>query len=622
MKENMARRPYMQQPKDRSGWIFRWSIPLRYRKAAGATEWKRSLGSTFQEALERYPAVFLEFSAYQAELFRKAESEETFYAGSDNVPPVTYKILGARERRVLDHFLSSRVYTYLDMYDGEITEATEEALDALEAEQKEYLKRLQSAMRRMSPPEDWIEEIQGEMSNALAIRLHPDCLDRRDFFLRALDTEIKSVNALLKRLRGEELVLTPQKPAQPVAAIVAAPIPTGPTLLDAFNAWANVRTRSGGGKTDNEYRGFAERFGQFVCGFPLEQVGLTTISALTRERQVGREWIEHVARSQGVEYKTLRKYKSALSTIFQLAVENGKTDVNPFTFKLANLQLRGTNAEVRKGNKAGRSPLPAPLVERYFNGPLFSGPGFDRRMPPPVAYWFPLILRFTGARPLEVSFLMRDDIVLPEDYTTPAHQLAGHGNASWIYFYSDVPGVGGQARPIKTGVSLRRMPIPEILLKLGFTEYIRSVSRGQWLFPMQVSADNPANRARYALNALGDYLRTTLDEQNPLYVTYSFRHNVVDEAREAGVEQEVRDALLGHTEGDNRSKNAGETFYGARWYPGEPLREAAALLASRHQLPQSFPRWEDYRSQAPDFSGVVRAPRALPLKRRSTNIDI
>ena len=83
--------------------------------------------------------------------------------------------------------------------------------------------------------------------------------------------------------------------------------------------------------------------------------------------------------------------------------------------------------------------------------------------------------------------------------------------------------------------------------------------------PMHVPQAKPASRSVYALNALGDYLRTTLEVRDPLLVTYSFRHTVIDEARSAEVPQEDRDALLGHQEGDNRQKNSGELFYGARW---------------------------------------------------------
>lgn len=100
-------------------------------------------------------------------------------------------------------------------------------------------------------------------------------------------------------------------------------------------------------------------------------------------------------------------------------------------------------------------------------------------------------------------------------------------------------------------------------------------------------------------------------------VTCSFRHTVIDEAREAGIPKEVRDNLVGHAEGDNRAKNAGETYYGARWYPATPLLEAVAQLNGLHQLPQGFPTWTEFQQRKADFSQVVRSAKALPSKRGS-----
>jgi integrase len=343
---------------------------------------------------------------------------------------------------------------------------------------------------------------------------------------------------------------------------------------------------------------------------------------LARERQIGRRWLEHEAADRSVQRNTLKKHRSALSTLFSVAISNGLTDVNPFAFRLDSLQLRGTHAEESKSNKAARSPFSPELLTRYFSGPLFAGPGFDRRLPAPVAYWFPLLLRFTGARPLEIGYLMREDIVLAEELTE-AGQRAGHGKATWIYIFSDPLGPGGVVRPLKRGVSLRRFPVPQILLDLGFADYVRAIPRGQWLLPMPVAPDNPQNRARYALNALGDYLKTTLGIQEKQLVTYSFRHTVIDEAREVEVGQEVRDNLVGHSEGDHRSKNSGELYYGARWYPAKPLLKAATKLARTHRLPAGFPGWAEFQRRSPDFSGVTRAAKALPPKRgrRTTPVN-
>lgn len=633
MEKDVAKHPYLHQPKDRSGWVFRVVIPLRLRAYTKPRrrEFKETLGPTYQAAMERYHQALATWLQLRQSLEESARADGP--AIDDNyIPPVTYKYLTARQRRLLDHFVDSWVYRSAEAHDVQVPSiaANDEArqstgeetsfneLDEFEQDLKNELAELKGAMRRMQLPESWVEDKMSELGEVTGILLHPECAERNDFLFRLAAADIEALELSLGRLSGNKFRPTPPKPAGPFDDEDRTA--SGPTLLDAFTMWSNQRTRAGGGKTDNEYRAFAERFALFALDAPLERAPLATLAALTRERQIGRRWLEHVANSQGVQRKTLRKYRSAVSTLFAVAIDNGMTDVNPFSFKLTSLQLRGTTAEKSKGNKESRSPLPPSVMDTFFSGPLYDGPGFDRRLLPPVAYWLPLLLRFTGARPLELAFLMRDDIVLAEDGATEASQLAGHGDASWIYIFSDIRGVGDVARPVKTGVSLRRFPVPRILLDLGFADYVRSIPRGQWLLPMQFPVEKPQNRAVYALNALGDYRKTTLGILDSQYVTYSFRHTVIDEAREAGIAQEVRDNLVGHTEGDNRDKNAGEIYYGARWYPAKPLLEAVAELnLVMHRLPPNFPTWAEFQRRTPDFSNVARSPKAPPLKKPRRN---
>jgi len=597
------------------------AVPRRHPGAPedeSGREFKRTLGPTYEEALARYPGVALEWAEMRVALEHQFAEDPDRPHRPHHV--VTYKVLTTRERTLLDHLVTSWKYRSLDAHDWEVDDLSEdeaesdEQLAAIEADLKERQQALRAALRRNIAPDWFVEEVEEHLAVSLGIRLHPECADRRDYFLRMADAELKVLRLSLERLNpdesGDGYHATPPKPAGPFddEPDTSADVPT---LLTAFDIWANLKTRAGGGKTVNEYRGFAERFAQYALDAPLEHASLAAVASLARERQIGRRWLEHVATDQEVRRPTLRKYRSAMSTLFSVAVDNRLIDVNPFAFRLGSLQLRGTKADEIKSNNEARSPFPPELIARYFGGPLFAGPGFDRRLPASVTYWFPLLLRFTGARPLEISYLMRDDVVLADELTE-AGRRAGHGKASWIYIFSDPLGPGGVVRPLKRGVSLRRFPVPQVLLDLGFADYVRAVPRGQWLLPMPVSATNSTNRAWYALTALGDYLRTTLGVGEEQLVTYSFRHTVIDEAREVDVQQEVRNNLVGHSEGDHRSKNAGELFYGARWYPASPLLKAAAKLARVHQLPPGFPGWAEFQQRTPDFSGVVRVSKALP----------
>ena len=288
-----------------------------------------------------------------------------------------------------------------------------------------------------------------------------------------------------------------------------------------------------------------------------------------------------------------------MATVFQCALEADLMPHNPFAeVSLDGLALKGTAAQHAKAGKSARLPFSSAQLEQYFSGPLFAGPGFHVDLPASVAYWFPLMLRLTGARPVEISYLMRDDI-------------AQHDNSTWLYiFRDDVRAPDGTARRTKHDVSVRRVPLPQVLLDLGFMDYVSSVSHGQWLFPLEVPNVEEPNRPTYTLEALGDYRRITLGITDRRVVTYSFRHNIVDELRAAGIEAGTRDAFVGHAQGNAFDKNSGEIYYGHRWYPAAPLVDAVQRLFPTNPLPAGFPSWDEFVNASPDFHGVDRPPRA------------
>lgn len=103
----MAKRPYLQQPKDRSGWVFRVVIPKRLRLFhGGVSEFKRVLGPTYSEAIERYPAIAHDWATLHARLKELADSGET-HLESTYIPPATYKVFTARETKLLEHFIQT-----------------------------------------------------------------------------------------------------------------------------------------------------------------------------------------------------------------------------------------------------------------------------------------------------------------------------------------------------------------------------------------------------------------------------------------------------------------------------------------------------------------------------------
>lgn len=159
MEKDVAKRPYMQRSRDRTGWDFRVAIPLRLRPHAKQREFKRTLGPTYETACERYHDAMAEWVAMR-------QSLETKFAGNDDlttlahardrhrVPSATYKYLGDRERRLLDHFVNTWVYRSLGAHARDVPGMTVDERTRLVPELKDAVKNLETIIGDMKPDDD------------------------------------------------------------------------------------------------------------------------------------------------------------------------------------------------------------------------------------------------------------------------------------------------------------------------------------------------------------------------------------------------------------------------------------------------------------------------------------
>lgn len=148
-----------------------------------------------------------------------------------------------------------------------------------------------------------------------------------------------------------------------------------------------------------------------------------------------------------------------------------------------------------------------------------------------AAYWIPVLALYTGARLEELGQLAVDDV----------RQEAGR-------FYLDINDQG-ENKYLKTPGSKRRIPIHKDVLGLGFLDYMASVRQhGQEdLFPHVRSATE--KRTSAFSKWVNGYLRKQCGISDPRKVFHSFRHTFKDACREAGIPQDVHNALTGHTTG-------------------------------------------------------------------------
>ena len=114
-------------------------------------------------------------------------------------------------------------------------------------------------------------------------------------------------------------------------------------------------------------------------------------------------------------------------------------------------------------------------------------------------------------------------------------------------------------RSVKTDSSVRAVPIHSELLRIGFLEFVeqerKSGGRSARLFPKLTPGPKGGFGEAFS-KWFGRYKRD-LGIDNPSSVFHSFRHGFKDALRAAGVNEDVNDALTGHSGGNSVARGYG-----------------------------------------------------------------
>lgn len=207
---------------------------------------------------------------------------------------------------------------------------------------------------------------------------------------------------------------------------------------------------------------------------------------------------------------TINDHLVVLTGFFDYCIDNKVTTmINP---------VRGLLIP-RAHNKAeSYEPFKLPEVQKIFQPMLYV-----KKMKLPDFYWGPLVALFTGARAEEIASLDLEQIY-PE-------------NGIWIIDILEG----------KTENAVRKVPLHDQLLALGFVEYVQCLQKAGYkkLFPHLQDGKNGYKKNMCRM--FGEYL--DLPEVNivdPLKVFHSFRHTVVTKLTGAGVNEGLKRAMVGH----------------------------------------------------------------------------
>jgi integrase len=200
---------------------------------------------------------------------------------------------------------------------------------------------------------------------------------------------------------------------------------------------------------------------------------------------------------------------------------------------------RATGITIAKGVAKKRIPYtPAEL-----NSIFTETQGADRASD----FWLPRIGLTTGMRSNEILQLTTADI----------RQTSG----IWYFdINEDMDIESGQAKKTKTDNSRRSVPVPEVLIKAGFIDYVQAIGSGR-LFPCVHLGTDKSYSSVFSkrFNTILDRLSLKPEADEALMRDFhSFRHTFRANTRANGVPKETADLLGGWK--DQEGRTAGDDY--------------------------------------------------------------
>ena len=347
-----------------------------------------------------------------------------------------------------------------------------------------------------------------------------------------------------QRLRGAPAQhADPQFRDDAVAAADASP-----TLREVMKRWAAERQPPPPAKTASDWKLAVRRFEEVNGDLPVASIqrqhvvalkdALVQVPAVLTRKLRKLPLPELVKKTRGGDARRLSapavaKQLAAVRALLGWAVNNGLVEDNV---------ARGVTVAKGRNAGGGRVPYDADDMKKLFGGIA------KFRATRPARFWLPLLAAYTGARLEEIGCLTVDDVRSRDGVD-----------------YIDVNAEGDKS--VKTGSSLREVPLHPVLVRCGLLEYVagRRAAAGDQLFP-DLRADSHGKRTSKFSKWWTRYRREA-GVGDPRKPFHSFRHAFKQACRAAGVEEEVHDAITGHAGG-----GVGRT------YGGVPLAVKAAAV--------------------------------------------
>ena len=331
----------------------------------------------------------------------------------------------------------------------------------------------------------------------------PDAKQRiREKIRIDLERGIIETDTLEEAKEAQRITANMARARQTAAAGIAAVLPMakcGTNLEKAKEDFMNERKSTLKDSTWRKHRGVLQAFIKAKGNMDVAMVTAKTVTDYKKELL-----------ALGREATTVNDHITILNGFFEYCIDN----------KVANMANPAKGLYIVGAHNKAESyePFNEEELQTIFQSPLYT-----EKLKLPDFYWCPLIALFTGARAEEIASLDLEQI----------YPVKG------IWIIDILKG--------KTANAKRRVPIHDQLIDLGLVDYVASLRTAGYrkLFPHIQPGTNGYRKNMTRM--FGLYLDLpAVNIVDPLKVFHSFRHTVVSALTNAGVNDGLKRAMVGH----------------------------------------------------------------------------
>jgi integrase len=470
--------------------------PLVQEFGGQAQIWKSLDTSNFAQACRELAKEVAAFELRVTTVRLRMACEELPLAPVSNVKELSADMIPALVQRYYVHMLEREERELREMREPVIAELIQRRADA--DDMLQYYELALTCTNISVVKETASQILAGEgLTARVGSGVHTE------FCEKLLETEVVVLREQRARLDGKKRP-TPSMPL---------PIRLQPTLTDYLVVWESAKVRPL--KTRETTARMVQLWSELMGDMPA--------ALITKE--LAKEFRDKLMEQQ-LSAATIRNRLGLLRAVVNSYFEEKHIEgvANPFH------KVRVNDEGQRKRAVKDRRAFDMWELNTLYSTSLFS----ERQMPKGQAreagYWATLMGPFVGARIEEIAQMRLVDIEII--------------NGTWTLRICDLD---KETQGLKTKNSFRRVPIHDELVKLGFLQYVCDLKRrGETrLFP-SLKCENKYGRWSNELGKwFGRFLKKSGMGSGQLDY-HAFRYNFKQRLTQCGVDDEVRDALLGH----------------------------------------------------------------------------